>query len=232
MSKMAALSAMAGRAGGAMGAAGGAVGARMGAASTALQTSKVGVAVSNTAAKEVGITINYGQIGLVLMFGFLYLVIAALGIDMFNKSGLLNIITNKVFEKKTPILGICVGMQMLTRRSEEGRLPGLAWIQGETIRFRFSNENKKFRVPHMGWNQVFPAKESALTQDFFTESRFYFVHSYLVKCDDRNDILLETEYGSRFTSAIEHKNIFGVQFHPEKSHKFGMKLLKNFCKLD
>lgn len=153
-------------------------------------------------------------------------------IDMFNKSGLLNIITNKVFEKKTPILGICVGMQMLTRRSEEGRLPGLAWIQGETIRFRFSNENKKFRVPHMGWNQVFPAKESALTQDFFTESRFYFVHSYLVKCDDRNDILLETEYGSRFTSAIEHKNIFGVQFHPEKSHKFGMKLLKNFCKLD
>lgn len=148
-----------------------------------------------------------------------------------NEMKLIPVLNEKVLEKKTPTLGICLGMQLLTERSEEGTLPGLGWIKGETKRFVFTGENTKLRIPHMGWNTVEVCKESKLFVDMYEEPRFYFVHSFHVVCTDDSDSLCKTEYGYSFTSAVERGNIYGAQFHPEKSHKFGMKLLKNFAEL-
>ena len=145
--------------------------------------------------------------------------------------GLISVLTDKVIKDKTPILGICLGMQLLTKQSEEGVLPGLGWIEGQTVKFKFNNNHKNLKVPHMGWNTVNTNKQSALFDGLNQESRFYFVHSYHVVCNDENDILAKTSYGSEFVSAIQRDSIMGVQFHPEKSHKFGMKLLKNFVEL-
>jgi glutamine amidotransferase len=131
----------------------------------------------------------------------------------------------------TPVLGICLGMQLLSRRSEEGVLPGLGWIDAETIRFRFSAEQASLRIPHMGWNTVRSTTNAGLFDNLGSEPRFYFVHSYHVVCRDPADVLSTTEYGLLFTSALQNGNIMGVQFHPEKSHKFGMALFKNFLAL-
>jgi glutamine amidotransferase len=124
-----------------------------------------------------------------------------------------------------PILGICLGMQMLTHSSEEGTAKGLGWVNAKTVRFPASVG----RIPHMGWNIGYPSKPSKLLVDDGSEQRFYFVHSYYVELQDQKDELLQTHYGIQFTSGFEHNNILGVQFHPEKSHKFGMALLKNFA---
>jgi glutamine amidotransferase len=147
-----------------------------------------------------------------------------------NNSELLPLLNEKALVSKIPILGICLGMQLLTNSSEEGILPGLGWIDGQTICFKGAVE-KQFKVPHMGWNLVHSQNEHSLIKDFKDEVRFYFVHSYYVKVRDLENSLLKTEYGTNFDSAIIKDNIFGVQFHPEKSHKYGKQLFKNFVKL-
>jgi imidazole glycerol-phosphate synthase subunit HisH len=136
----------------------------------------------------------------------------------------------KALEEQIPILGICLGMQILTNSSEEGRLRGFGWIPGKTIKF-ISKDDKKIKIPHMGWNITTNRNESILTSDLPNDSRFYFVHSYYVKVVNRAHVILETHYGSRFDAAIQRENIFGAQFHPEKSHRFGMKFLENFSKI-
>jgi len=147
-----------------------------------------------------------------------------------NESGFRDILIKKALVEKIPVLGICLGMQLLTDGSEEGDLPGLGLIPAKTIRFNFNN-NEKLKVPHMGWNSVYEYNQSNLTKELLEEPRFYFVHSYYVKVDKEENSILKTNYGIEFDSAIQKENIFGVQFHPEKSHKFGMKLLENFAKI-
>lgn len=145
-----------------------------------------------------------------------------------NRSELRRILDRKALEERIPILGLCLGMQLLTRSSEEGRLTGLGWIAAKTTRFPAKSGLK---VPHMGWNVVTPSRRSPLTEDLPDESRFYFVHSYYVRVEDEADSILKTVYGVDFDAGIQRSNIFGVQFHPEKSHRFGMKLLSNFASL-
>lgn len=145
-----------------------------------------------------------------------------------NESGFLAILNQKALVDKVPVLGICLGMQLLTRGSEEGNLPGLGWIAADTI--RFPNQNG-LKVPHMGWNLVHPASASPLTDSLPDEPRFYFVHSYRVHVDDERNSILKCTYGVDFDAAVQHENIFGAQFHPEKSHKFGMRLLENFARI-
>jgi len=154
------------------------------------------------------------------------------GINNLSELGLISILNRKALRDKTPILGICLGMQLMTSRSEEGSLPGLGWIDAETIRFRFdSNEGIKSKIPHMGWNTVEIVHKHYLFDDMYPETRFYFVHSYYVRTNNDEDVLAKSFYGHQFVSAIARANIAGVQFHPEKSHKFGMKLLANFAHL-
>jgi glutamine amidotransferase len=140
---------------------------------------------------------------------------------------LIDILNQKVLVERIPVLGICLGMQLLSKRSEEGVLPGLGWIDADTVRFNFK-DTQNFKIPHMGWNFIKQEKDSFLFKDMYDDARFYFVHSYYVSPKDPEDILCSTNYEIRFTSVIEKENIIGAQFHPEKSHKFGMKLLKNF----
>lgn len=142
--------------------------------------------------------------------------------------GLREILEYKALVEKVPVLGVCLGMQLLTRLSEEGRLAGLAWIPGETRRFPRATGLK---VPHMGWNVASPVAHSALTIGLSDPSRYYFVHSYYVQVDDPAHALMRTHYGIGFDSAIRRDNIYGVQFHPEKSHRFGMRILQNFAEL-
>lgn len=141
---------------------------------------------------------------------------------------LVPVLHRKVIEEKTPILGLCLGMQLFTRSSEEGRLPGLGWLDAATVRFRFDQTQAKLRVPHMGWNFIKICQAHPIFEGLYEEARFYFVHSFHVLCHDEQDVLAKTEYGYAFPSVIGRENIVGTQFHPEKSHKFGMKLLKNF----
>jgi imidazole glycerol-phosphate synthase subunit HisH len=152
------------------------------------------------------------------------------GMSNLMELDLINILNEKVLVEKTPVLGICLGMQLLSKGSEEGLLPGLGWINAETIRFNFIN-TIEYKIPHMGWNFVNQHKESNLFKNMFPGSRFYFVHSYFFKANDPSDIITSTDYEIEFTSSVEKENILGVQFHPEKSHKFGMKLLKNYIDL-
>ena len=149
------------------------------------------------------------------------------GIKNLEDMGIKTILEKKVIKNKTPILGICLGMQLFTKRSEEGVLPGLGFIDAETLKFKF-DENNKLKIPHMGWNNIMIKKENYIFKNMFENSRFYFVHSYHVVCNDENDVLANTNYGYDFVSVFRKKNILGVQFHPKKSHKFGMQLLKNF----
>jgi glutamine amidotransferase len=143
-------------------------------------------------------------------------------------SGLRPLIEKKVFEEKIPVLGICVGLQMFMHSSEEGNEPGLGWINGRTVRFKPEQMKGPVKVPNMGWLEVNEKKASPLLAGF-EEPRFYFAHSYHVVPDHTEDKLVEAEYGYPFTAGLEKDNIVGVQFHPEKSHRFGMQLLKNFA---
>ncbi|MGE5363046.1 MAG: imidazole glycerol phosphate synthase subunit HisH [Bacteroidota bacterium] len=148
--------------------------------------------------------------------------------QLINSGGLLDVLNKKALGEKIPVLGICLGMQLLTESSEEGVLPGLNWINAKTLRFP---KNEKLKIPHMGWNFTHIVHHSPLTENFTEEFRFYFVHSYCVHVTDENNSILKTSYGIEFDSAIQKDNIFGVQFHPEKSHKYGMTLLRNFALL-
>lgn len=143
--------------------------------------------------------------------------------------GLMEVIRKKVIEEKIPIMGICLGMQILTNSSEEGDLKGFGFIDAEAKKFNFDTIDENLPIPHMGWNKTESQKKSKLyVENDDKNRRFYFVHSYAVVCNDRADILTTTHYGYDFVSSFEKDNIIGCQFHPEKSHKYGMKLLKNF----
>lgn len=151
--------------------------------------------------------------------------------DLLNRSGMRDEITDLVTRRKVPLLGICVGMQMLARSSEEGRLPGLGWLDACVRRFPADTRVPPLAVPHMGWNDVRLAKQSPLFTKLETDGRFYFLHSYFVECRRPEDVLAFSTYGSEFGCAVASGNIYGVQFHPEKSHSFGTRLLKNFADL-
>jgi glutamine amidotransferase len=146
-----------------------------------------------------------------------------------EEGGFIPVLNKKVLQDKTPILGVCVGMQLLTRRSEEGNLPGLGWIEADIVRFKFDSTQSDLKIPHMDWNYINIKQESTIWQDMYDEPRFYFVHSYHAVCDNETNVLTTTHYGYEFASAIIRENIIGTQFHPEKSHKYGMKLLHNFA---
>lgn len=153
------------------------------------------------------------------------------GMRSIEERGFRDLLDDMVLKRKIPILGICLGMQLMTYGSEEGSLSGLGWIPARTIRFR-PQHDEVMKIPHMGWNTVKSAKSSSVLQFQEKDPRFYFVHSFHVCCDDNADILLTAEYGlTTFNAAFERDNIVGVQFHPEKSHKFGMALLKGFLKI-
>jgi len=150
--------------------------------------------------------------------------------ERINEGGYREILDRKALQEKVPVFGICLGMQLLTNSSEEGKLPGLGWIPAKTTKFTFENDSK-LKVPHMGWNRVYEKNQSLLIRDLPPEPRFYFVHSYYVLVENVNHILTTTIHGFEFNSIIQKENIYGAQFHPEKSHKFGMKLLENFARL-
>lgn len=147
------------------------------------------------------------------------------GVNSLKKYKLWDVLNEKVLNEKTPVLGICLGMQLLCNNSEEGKEAGLGWIDAEVIRFR--PQEKKFKIPHMGWNYVHTTKESKLFQGMYEDPKFYFVHSYYVDAKDDSSLAKAT-YEISFDAAVEKGNVLGTQFHPEKSHKFGMKLLNNF----
>lgn len=152
------------------------------------------------------------------------------GMRNIKELGLLDILNYKAMDQKIPVLGVCLGMQLIGRSSEEGVLPGLGWIPACTQKFSFDKECQHLKVPHMGWNTIEVKKNCYIFDNMYEEPRFYFVHSYKVFCEDASDILATTEYGGDFVSCVQHENIIGTQFHPEKSHKFGLKLFENFVK--
>jgi len=148
-----------------------------------------------------------------------------------EKSGMRKSLDELVLQHKLPVLGICVGMQILSLSSEEGCLPGLGWIDGVVKKFDLSSMAHKTHLPHMGWNNVNPIQKNKLFQDLDNESRFYFLHSYYFECHKNEEVIAVTYYGNQFSCAVNSGNIYGVQFHPEKSHKNGIQLLKNFGNL-
>lgn len=150
------------------------------------------------------------------------------GMNNLRKATFFETLEKEVLDNKKPILGICLGMQLLTKSSEEGTEKGLGWIDAKTVKFDL--QDKSLSIPHMGWNTTV-AKRKEMIFKGLEENRFYFVHSYYVVCSNEADILATTQYGNKFSCSINKDNIYGVQFHPEKSHKFGMQLLKNFGEL-
>ena len=151
-------------------------------------------------------------------------------IQQLNDSGMRDVLDDLVLNQHRLVLGVCVGMQMMARHSEEGVLPGLGWLDAEVKRFDESRIHQKTRLPHMGWNDVTPLVGDALFRDI-NSPRFYFLHSYYFAPGVPSQRLAETDYHGPFTSAVRCGNIYGVQFHPEKSHEWGVKLLKNFAEL-
>ena len=151
--------------------------------------------------------------------------------DNINKLGIKEILSYKVLEEKKPILGICLGMQLMCSFSEEGGVKGLSYIDSLVKKFNFLDDNE-LKVPHMGWNKVkLINNQSQIFKKSLEGSKFYFVHSYYVKCNDSSNVLTKTDYGLNFDSSFENGNIFGVQFHPEKSHRYGINLFNNFLKI-
>ena len=148
-----------------------------------------------------------------------------------NNSGMRDELENQVLNNNVPVIGICVGMQMLAKSSDEGKLAGLGWINGVVKIFDSSKIPFKTKFPHMVWNTIDPVKKVPLLEGFDTQSRFYFLHSYYFVCNSPDDIIATTSYGISYTSAFARNNIFGIQFHPEKSHMNGIQLLHNFAKI-
>lgn len=150
--------------------------------------------------------------------------------DRLRHYNLIDLLNHKAQQEKIPILGICLGAQLLFSSSEEGNCDGLGWVTGEVIKFRKEKAKENLKIPNMGWMDVVPLKTSNLLEELPEDPRYYFVHSYHFLCANEEDALLKANHGYDFTAAVEKGNILGVQFHPEKSHKYGMKLLSNFAK--
>lgn len=148
-----------------------------------------------------------------------------------NESGMRDCLHDLVLVQRRPVLGICVGMQIMARSSEEGELAGLGWLDAEVNRFDNSISSQDAPLPHMGWNDVVPRQEESLLAGIDGDARFYFLHSYYLTAGRPSDVLAVTDYNGPFTCAVRSGNIFGVQFHPEKSHTWGIQLLKNFAEL-
>jgi len=153
------------------------------------------------------------------------------GIESLRRRGLADALTKQVIERGTPLLGVCLGMQLLGSASEEGSMDGLGFIEAKTVRFPNHVDDVPLRVPHMGWNVVRPQKDDLLFHGLESQNRFYFVHSYHVDCADPEIVVGFTPYAGEFVSVLRQGNVWGVQFHPEKSHRFGMQLLKNFVEM-
>lgn len=151
------------------------------------------------------------------------------GMEKLNERRLVPLLNKLVLEKKVPVLGLCLGLQLMTKGSEEGQLAGLGWFDAETVRFNFGANQVNLKIPHMGWNTIEIRHPHPLISELEAESRFYFVHSFYVRCNNKASVLAETDYGGYFDSVIGEGNIMGAQFHPEKSHKYGMRLLKNYA---
>jgi glutamine amidotransferase len=151
--------------------------------------------------------------------------------DRLNKSGMRDDIEELVFEHNVPILGVCVGMQIMADSGEEGHLAGLGWINGSVKKINVSRESSSNPLPHMGWNNVKSTPDDQLFKSLNQNSQFYFLHSYYFDCKLSDNVMATATYGETFTCAIKSSNIFGVQFHPEKSHQNGITLLKNFSNL-
>lgn len=152
-------------------------------------------------------------------------------IELLNSSGMRPTLETLINQDKVPVLGICVGMQILALDSNEGRLPGLGWVPGRVLSLRANEKSESLPLPHMGWNDVQPKPGSPLFVGLEFDARFYFLHSYYFDCVDPSHVAAVADYGIDFSCAVTAGNIYGVQFHPEKSHHFGMKLLKNFAEL-
>jgi len=152
----------------------------------------------------------------------------AAGMDKLNRSGLRQVLEEKVLRRNTPVFGICLGMQLFAKSSEEGDSEGLGWIDARVVKFRPELMASPRRVPHVGWNESRPIRASSLFEGVSSDQRFYFTHSFRIECEDPSDELARTVYGSEFTSAVQRGNIYGVQFHPEKSHLEGLRVLLNF----
>jgi len=148
-----------------------------------------------------------------------------------NESGMRPFLDEIVLKGDAYILGICVGMQIMAQSSDEGCMPGLGWLKAKVKKFDISKINHITHLPHMGWNDVKPIKSDGLFNSMESDSRFYFLHSFYMDCDDNSDILAEADYGGDFCCAVNRNKIYGVQFHPEKSHHYGIQLLKNFAEL-
>ena len=151
--------------------------------------------------------------------------------NQLNKSGMRQKLDELVLDKKIPVIGICVGMQMMGNRSDEGSMEGLKWIDADIVKFDENLIKHRTKLPHMGWNDVKPIKDHPLFKGLEDNAIFYFLHSYYFKCNNIEDSIALSDYGISFTSATNYKNVYGIQFHPEKSHQYGEKLLHNFAKL-
>jgi glutamine amidotransferase len=151
--------------------------------------------------------------------------------DQLNASGMRDKLDELVLEKKIPVIGICVGMQMMGNKSEEGRAEGLKWLDADILKFDESLIQQRTKLPHMGWNDVTPNLDHPLFKGLEKDAIFYFLHSFYFSCKNQSDSIAISDYGKKFTSAVNHNNIYGIQFHPEKSHQYGEKLLQNFAQL-
>ena len=152
-------------------------------------------------------------------------------LKQFEDSGMMQPVRERVLESGVPLLGVCVGMQMLADRSEEGSRTGLGWIPGAVRKLRAPSPNASLRLPHMGWNQIEIQPDAPLLSRLPSGGRFYFLHSYAFECADSRHAIARSNYGVEFTCAVRRKNVWAVQFHPEKSHDDGMTVLKNFATL-
>ena len=152
-------------------------------------------------------------------------------IELLDQSGMRPSLETLVLQDKVPVLGICVGMQILASSSDEGRLAGLGWVPGKVRAFRPNEHSASLPLPHMGWNDVQPRSGSPLFAGIESNARFYFLHSYYFECDAPSHVAATASYGLDFSCSVSVGNVYGVQFHPEKSHYFGAQLLKNFAEL-